>query len=88
MVARRSAGVGDPLLRLGFVAPVRVWRWTVAIVAGELVAIFAVSGGGSFALFPLAVVFVLIPLGLGFVMMAMIGAMFAYDQKWEPSILW
>jgi hypothetical protein len=73
---------------LGYLLPRRVWRWPLWIKVGELIAIFAVSGGGSFALFPLAVIFVLLPLGIGFTGMAMIGAVFAYDQKWEPSILW
>lgn len=73
---------------LGYLAPVRVWRWAVCIVAGECVAIAMIPRGGDFALFPLALIFILLPLALGFVMTAMIGAVFAHDQKWDPGILW
>ncbi|HVY21629.1 MAG TPA: hypothetical protein VHA70_16330 [Bauldia sp.] len=72
---------------LGYFRPVRVWRAPVWITAGEIVAIFLVSGGGSFALFPVAVVFVFLPLGIGFTGLAMIGAVFANGQKWDSSIL-
>jgi hypothetical protein len=42
----------------------------------------------SFTLFPLAVPFVLAPLVIGFVGLAMIGAVFANGQKWGRAILW
>lgn len=73
---------------LGYLVPRRVWRWSMWITLGELAAILAIPRSGSFDLFPLVVVFVLLPIAIGFVGMAMIGAVFAYDQKWEPGILW
>jgi hypothetical protein len=73
---------------LGFLVPRRVWRWSAWMTLGELAAILVIPRSGSFDLFPLAVVFVLLPVAIAFMGMAMIGAVFAYDQKWEPSILW
>ncbi|HVY21454.1 MAG TPA: hypothetical protein VHA70_15435 [Bauldia sp.] len=73
----------------GYLLPVRVWRWPVAVLAGELAGLWSIPrDDASFTLFSLAVPFVLAPLVIGFVGLAMIGAVFANGQKWGRAILW
>ncbi|MEJ0011141.1 MAG: hypothetical protein WDM94_00675 [Bauldia sp.] len=74
---------------LGYLVPVRVWRWPLAILVGELAALLLIPRNDpGFILFPLAVPFALVPLAIGFFGMATIGAVFARDQKWDPGVLW
>jgi hypothetical protein len=72
---------------LGFLVPVRVWRWSLALVAGQLVAMLAIRPAGSdLGLLPLGVVFVLMPLALAFTALALVGGMVA-RRGWNPALL-
>ena len=59
---------------LGYIVPQRVWRWAAAILGGQLLAMILMRpAGADLGLFPLTVVFVLIPLGLIFTALALVG---------------
>ncbi|HVZ15165.1 MAG TPA: hypothetical protein VG894_11950 [Bauldia sp.] len=74
---------------LGYVAPRRVWRWPAWITVGEIGAILLIRRQDTdFGLFPLAVVFVLIPLAIAFTFLALIGGVCARGGRWNAAILW
>ncbi len=59
---------------LGYLVPQKVWRWSVAILGGQLLAMVLLRPAGTdLGLFPLTVVFLLVPLGLIFMVLALIG---------------
>ncbi len=72
---------------LGFLVPVRVWRWSLALVAGQLMAMLAIQPAGSdLGLLPLGLVFVLVPLAFAFTALALVGGMVA-RRGWNPALL-
>jgi hypothetical protein len=74
---------------LGYVAPRRVWRWPAWITVGEIGAMLLIRRvDADFGLFPLAVVFVLVPLAIGYTVVAMIGGVGSRGMRWDSAILW
>ncbi len=72
---------------LGFLVPARVWRWPVAIVAGQVVAMLLLRPQGSdLGLLPLTIAFLLIPLAIGLTVPAVIGGVVARGG-WDPALL-
>ena len=63
---------------LGYLVPQRVWRWAVAILGGQLVAMILLRPAGTdLGLLPLTVILLLVPLGLVFTALALIGGAIA-----------
>jgi len=67
---------------LGYLAPERAWRWAIAAVCGQLLAMMLLRPPATdLGLLPLAVVLVLVPEGLTFGVLAIIGG--AIGQHWR-----
>ena len=67
---------------LGYLVPHRAWRWAIAIVGGQLVAMAVLRPAGTdLGLLPLTVVFVLVPLGLALCVPALAGAALGRHQN-------
>jgi hypothetical protein len=71
----------------GFVAPRRVWRWSLWMVAGHVLGIIAVHPPGmGLGLLPLAVVIVFLPMTVLLVIPALIGGMVRL-RGWDRELV-
>ncbi len=71
----------------GFLAPVRVWRWALIVVAGHAVAMVLIHPPGTgLGLLPLTIVFIGLPMTVILTVAAVIGAIVA-RRGWSRSIL-
>ena len=84
--------VGVPILLAGaavagFLSPVRVWRWALAVVAGHVVAMVLIHPPGTgLGLLPVAIVFIGLPMTLILTIAAIAGAVVS-RRGWAGSIL-
>ncbi len=71
----------------GYLAPIRVWRWPLFVALGQGVAMLLVRPPGSeFALVPVALLFVGVPLVLTLTIPALIGGI-AARRGWSGDLL-
>jgi hypothetical protein len=71
----------------GFLAPVRVWRWALAVVAGHVVAMVLIHPPGTgLGLLPLAIVLIGLPMTFILTVAATVGGVIG-RRGWSGSIL-
>ncbi len=67
---------------LGYLVPRRVWRWVVAILGGQLLAMILTRPAGTdLGLFPLTIFYLLVPLGLLLLVAALVGGAIARHRN-------
>ena len=70
----------------GYLAPVRVWRWPVWMALGQMVTLFLIRPGTGLGLFPLALLFVGLPMVVFLTVPALIGGAIA-RRGWDRALL-